>query len=171
MGARVEPDGFEFKEITKHGVPAAVQRAEHYRLLQQPAQAKSICLDVLAVEPDNQRAIVTLILALTDQFGRSSSVSSPRDAREYLDKLEDEYQRAYYAAIIWERKARAFLERGPARGFAYNGFREAMEWYERAAAIRPADNDDAILRWNACVRAIQDEKLQPQVEEQELGLE
>ena len=171
MEASVEPDGFELKEITKHGVLAAVQRAEHYRLLLQSAQAQSICLDVLAVEPENQRAIVTLILALTDQFGRGSSVSSPRAAREHLDKLENEYQRAYYAALIFEREARAFLDRGPARAFAYDGFREAMEGYERAAAIRPEGNDDAILRWNACVRAIQDEKLEPRPEEQEMGLE
>ncbi len=172
MQASVEPDDFELKEITQDGLPAAVEMAEHYRLLQQPALAKSICRDILAVEPDNQRAIVTLILALTDEFGQSSSVSSPRAAREHLDGLEDEYQRAYYAGIISEREARAFLNRGPARGFAYEGFRDAMDWYERATAIRPAGNDLSILRWNSCVRTIQDRKLEPRVEEErELGLE
>ena len=172
MEASVEPDDFELKEITQDGLPAAVRRAEHYRLLQQPELAKSICRDVLAVEPDNQEAIVTLILALTDQFGQSSSVSSPRAAREHIEKLENEYQRSYYAGIISEREARAFLNRGPARGFAYEGFREAMELYERAAATRPAGNDDAILRWNSCVRTIQDRGLEPRLEEaQELGLE
>ena len=172
MEASVEPDDFELKEITQDGLPAAVRRAEHYRLLQQPALAKSICRDVLAVEPDNQQAIVTLILALTDQFGESSSVSSPRAAREHLDKLDDEYLRSYYGGIIHEREARAFLKRGPASGFAYRGFRDAMELYEQAAAVRPAGNDDAILRWNSCVRTIQDRKLEPRVEAPgELGLE
>jgi len=172
MEASVGPDDFELKEITKDGLAAALQMAEHYRLLQQPALAKSMCLDVLAVEPENQQAVVTLILALTDQFKLSSSVSSPRVAREYLGRLEDDYPRAYYAGIISEREARAFLDRGPARGFAYEGFRDAMGWYERAAAIRPAGNDLAILRWNSCVRTIQDQKLEPRAEEErELGLE
>ncbi len=172
MEASVEPDDFELKEITEDGLQVALQMAEHYRLLQQPALAKSICLDVLEIESDNQQAMVTLILALTDQFKLSSSVSSPRAAREYLDRLEDDYSRAYYAGIISEREARAFLDRGPARGFAYEGFRDAMEWYEQAAAMRPAGNDLAILRWNSCVRTIQDRKLEPRGEEvRELGLE
>jgi hypothetical protein len=34
-------------------------------------------------------------------------------------------------------------------------FEDAMEYFEKAAAIRPADNDDAILRWNRCVRLLQ----------------
>ena len=79
MQGSAEPDGFELKKITKDGVLAALQMAEHYRLLQQPAQARSICLDVLEVEPGNQRALVTLILALTDQFGRRAATA--REAR------------------------------------------------------------------------------------------
>ncbi len=171
MEASLEPEHFELKAITKDGLEAAVDMAERYRLLQQPAQSRSICLDVLAVEPDNQRAIVTLILAITDKFGQNSSLGSPRVAREYLEGLNDEHERAYYTGIIAEREARGFLERGPAQGFAYDGFRDAMEWYERAAAIRPEGNDLAILRWNACVRTIEDRKLKPRKEERELGLE
>jgi len=38
--------------------------------------------------------------------------------------------------------------------FAVWWVREAMTWYERAEAIRPAGNDDALLRWNACVRLL-----------------
>jgi hypothetical protein len=37
---------------------------------------------------------------------------------------------------------------------AYNWYREAMEWSEKAEAIRPAGNDEAILRWNTCVRVL-----------------
>ena len=37
---------------------------------------------------------------------------------------------------------------------AYEWLREAMDWYEKAEAIRPAGNDDALLRWNACARLI-----------------
>ncbi len=172
MEASAHQEDFELQEITHDGVSAAVKMAEHYRLLQQPALARSICLDVLEVEPDNQQAIVTLILALTDQFAESSSIRSPRAAREHLEKLTDEYQRLYYGGIIFEREARASLRRGPARGFAYGGFRQAIELFERAAAIRPAGNDHAILRRNACIRSIREWKLEPPVDESpELGLE
>ena len=34
-------------------------------------------------------------------------------------------------------------------------FREAMDSYARAMALAPAGNDDSILRWNACVRFIE----------------
>ena len=30
--------------------------------------------------------------------------------------------------------------------------REAMQSFERAETVKPADNDDALLRWNACAR-------------------
>jgi hypothetical protein len=41
-----------------------------------------------------------------------------------------------------------------------------MTWYERAEAMRPPGNDDAILRWNACARLImRDQHLVPAVEE------
>jgi hypothetical protein len=43
--------------------------------------------------------------------------------------------------------------------------REAMARYEKAEAIRPAGNDDALLRWNACARIIMGNKLTPKQEE------
>ena len=162
---------FELKRITKGGLPAAIRRAEHYRLLNQPEQAESICLDVLEVEPDNQSALVTLILAIADQFTEGGSGSGTSSALAYVDKLKGAYQRAYYAGIVAERQARAYLRRGPSRVFAYDGFREAMEWFERAAMISPPENDDALLRWNACVRTIRRLNLRPRREEGELGLE
>ena len=59
---------FTLKPIDPAAVPAALQQAERYRLLNEPEEAESICLDVLAVEPDNQQALVMLLLSLTDQF-------------------------------------------------------------------------------------------------------
>jgi hypothetical protein len=54
----------------------------------------------------------------------------------------------------------------PGGGFvAYELLREAMFWYERAEAVRPPDNDDATLRWNACVRTINARRLEPRLEE------
>lgn len=160
---------FELKAITRDGLQAAIERAEHYRLLNQPVQSQSICHDVLAVEPDNQRARVVLLLAMTDEFKTSSS--SAREAKEHANQLIDEYQRAYYNGIISERQARALLTKGPSAAFVYDGFREAMEWFEKAAELRPPGNDDAILRWNACVRAIRDHDIRPRPPEAELGLE
>ena len=36
----------------------------------------------------------------------------------------------------------------------YAGLRAAMVHYEQAEALRPPDNEDAILRWNTCARII-----------------
>ena len=160
---------FELKTIRADGVDAAIRRAEHYRLLGQPVQALSICHDVLAVDPDNQQALVVLVLAMTDQF--EIGASSMNDAKERANQLTDEYQRRYYHGIIAERHARALLTRGPSASFAYAGFREAMEWFERAADVRSEGNDDPILRWNSCVRTIQDRGLRPRQPEAEVGLE
>ena len=57
------------------------------------------------------------------------------------------------------------------RSAAYDGFRHAMEWYERAEQLRPPGNVDAVLRWNSCVRAIERERLEPESREPELPLE
>ena len=77
-------------------------------------------------------------------------------ARELLTRLTDQYERAYYAGILTERRATALIEQGGVgRGYvAYNLLREAMDWYEKARAIAPPNVDDAILRWNTCVRMI-----------------
>jgi tetratricopeptide (TPR) repeat protein len=155
---------FELKPIHREAVPNALRKAELYRLLNESAQAESICYDILQVDPDNQRALTTLLLALTDQFDQGIPVNSPQ---ELLPRLHGEYEQAYYAGIIYERKARAQLNGGiPGGGFvAYELLREAMFWYERAEAIHPPDNDDATLRWNACVRTISARRLQARLEE------
>src|SRR5262245_65122876 len=88
---------FEFKTISKEAIPRSIEKAEHYRLLNEPAAAESICLDVLQVDPENQRALIVLILALTDRFDRRLPESRPR---ELLARLKDDYERAYYAGII-----------------------------------------------------------------------
>jgi hypothetical protein len=101
-----------------------------------------------------------LLLALTEQFDRRVPEHRPR---ELLARLNGEYERAYYAGIICERKARAHLSQGPpGAGYdAYDWLREAMEHYEKAEALRAPGNDDARLRWNACARTIRDQRLVP----------
>jgi hypothetical protein len=42
---------FDLKPLTPEAVPSALEKAMRYRLLHEPGEAESICLDVLAVEP------------------------------------------------------------------------------------------------------------------------
>jgi hypothetical protein len=60
----------------------------------------------------------------------------------------------YYAGLICERRAKAVLKQGrlDSGSMAYELLREARSWYEKAEVIRPAGNDDTLLRWNACAR-------------------
>jgi hypothetical protein len=163
---------FPLKRITAEGIPHALDKAERYRLLNDPVQAESICHDVLAVEAANQDALRCLILSLTDQFSPGGAAAAAREARAHVAQLTDEYERAYYTGLIHERETRAFLRRNNVvRSAAYDGFRHAMEWYERAEALRPPGNEDAVLRWNSCVRAIERERLVPADDERELPLE
>jgi hypothetical protein len=165
---------FDPKPISRAGVPAALQKAERYRLINDPSSAESICLDVLEVDPDNQQAVVTMILAITDQFDQGPT-EGVRRARELLPRLEDEYKRAYYAGIVCERCAKAQLRpQTPGAGeMAYHWLQEALRWYEKAEARRPPGNDESILRWNTCVRMLnRNEQLRPGTQEPvELGLE
>lgn len=156
---------FEFKPLSSKAVPRALERAQRYRLLNEPEQAESICRDVLRVEPRNQKALVMLLLALTDQFNKVPRVHLR--ARKIIDELEDPYQRDYYAGLVWERRARAKLrqEVPGSDSIACNWLREAMGRYEEAEKNRPEGNDDALLRWNACARTIMDRRLQPSHED------
>ena len=145
---------YELKPLSRDAVERALEKAERYRLLNEPAEAESICEDVLRVTPGNQEALVMLLLALTEQFeDRAEAV--PR-AREVVARLEGEYARAYFSGIVCERRAKAqFKQGGPGSGtVAYESFRQAMTWYEKAEAVRPAGNDDALLRWNTCARIL-----------------
>ena len=158
---------FELKPISAGSVTGALAKAERYRLLNEPSQAESICRDILEVEPDNQEAMVALLLALTDQFEERPNPCLEQ-AREVLSRIRDEYSRTYHAGILCERRAKTQLKRGGSRSghIAYDWFKEAMEHYEEAAAIRPAGNDDAILRWNTCARILMSHReLIPEPEE------
>jgi hypothetical protein len=164
----------ELKQLHKDAIPAALEKAERYRLLNEPGEAESICLDILRVDPDNQRAVITLLLALTDRFTKGYGVSDTQ-VKELIGRLRDEYERAYYSGIFAERRAKAKLaQHTPGCRFqAYELFREAMTWFEKAEEVRPHGNDDALLRWNTCARIIERNKLVPRAEEErtELPLE
>jgi len=144
---------FELKPLTREAIPKALERAERYRLLNEPLEAESICLDVLQVDGDSQPALVMLLLALTDQFD-DHVPDAVHKAREVLPRLDGEYARAYYTGLVAERRAKARLRLGgPGSGHvAYELLNQAMTCYETAERLRPPGNDDALLRWNACVR-------------------
>jgi hypothetical protein len=158
---------FPLKPITRSGVSAALAKAERYRLLNEPLAAESICLDVLEVDPANQDALTMLLLARTDQLAETMAAGVAR-ARECLSRLAGDYHRAYYTGLIAERYGKALLRSGgPASGpMAYDALREAMVWYERAAALHPPDDDEALLRWNTCARVLNaNPNLAPRAEE------
>ena len=151
----------ELKSLHKDAIPSALAKAERYRLLHEPWQSESICEDVLRVDPDNQTALVTLLLALTDQFGQALKV---QEAKAVIARLRDEYERAYYSGIVAERRAHALLHqaRHVSGSAIHDWLREAMDWYEKAEAMRPPANDDALLRWNTCARLLmRNPQLQP----------
>lgn len=156
----------ELKRLSRDAIPGALEKAERYRLLNEPGEAESICLDVLTAEPGNQRAIITLLLAITDRFSKGYGVSDTH-AKELLARIEGDYDKAYYSGILAERRAKAQLARGTpgSAHLAYEGFREAMHWFEKAEAIRPSGNDDALLRWNTCMRMIARNQLAAREEE------
>ncbi|HCC59582.1 MAG TPA: hypothetical protein DEQ47_20435 [Solibacterales bacterium] len=143
----------ELKPLPREGIPGALARVERYRLLNEPEQAESICQDILCSDPENQEAIRSLLLALTDQFGAGPG-ARVSEARELLPRLQSKYEQLYYAGIIAERRARAFVNHGGLGSgpVACQWFREAMHSFEEAETLRPAGNDDAILRWNTCAR-------------------
>jgi len=157
---------FELKPLSPDAVPLALAKAERYRLLNEPNEAQSICLDVLAADPGNQEAVRTMILALTDQFVVDHS--SVHEAFATVGQLNDEYERTYYTGIIHERRAKAVLAHGVPRAGsrAYEWLQQGMRCFEQADAIRPSNNEDARLRWNACARLIDRRpEIAPMVEE------
>lgn len=144
---------FDLKPLSKDAVDAALARAERYRFLSEPGQAESICLDVLEIDPGNQRAQVMLVLALSDQVAEQPGAGTR--AEQVASGLQDEYARLYYSGIVAERRARAHLHRGSVElQGAYEWLMDALDFFERAERLRPPGNDDAILRWNACVRLL-----------------
>jgi hypothetical protein len=145
---------YVLKRIHPDGVPAAVEKADRYRELNQPAEAESICRDVLAIDADHQLALRILGLALTDQFGPSTTERFA-EAQRTFTRLTDPYERAFYTGLACERQAKAQLGGHLPLRSVRPLFDQALARYTEAEALRPPGNDDAILRWNSCVRTIQ----------------
>jgi hypothetical protein len=146
----------KLKTINKETIPSAIEMAKQYRMLSEPEVAQSICQDVLTIDPDNQEALITLLLALTDNISVIGKNSGFDQAKEVVQKLSSDYCKAYYSGIIYERKAKYHLKQeGLGSGaVAYGWFRDAMKAFGTALTSCDPDNQDAILRWNSCARFI-----------------
>jgi hypothetical protein len=146
---------YTLKKLSRKAIPAALQKAERYRLLNDPFEAESICLDILEADPNQQEALIMLLLARTDLFGMAIEPAFSK-AREVLSHLNDRHCRAYYGGIIYERRAKAHLARGgPGSGrVAHGWFVKAMDAYEQAMTTCAPGNQDALLRWNTCARIL-----------------
>lgn len=156
---------FELKSISVQSIPEALAKVERYRLLNEPTLAESICLDILAIVPDHQQALISLLLARTDQFHLHVPAKA---AQEVLAKIKGDYEQVYYAGLIWERVGHARIRDGGTggRASAYHALQEAMAHYERAIDFASPGNDDAILRWNTCARVImQNPEVRPSPDE------
>jgi hypothetical protein len=77
------------------------------------------------------------------------------DAERVFRDLTSDYERIYHLGILQERKGKAQLRAGRPPHTVLPIFEEAMRLFEEAEKVRPSDNDDAILRWNRCVRLLQ----------------
>ncbi len=145
---------YELKSISKSGIDEAISKAELYRYLNEPEETESICHDILAIDPGHQIALRLLAMAITDQFDGSTS-DRFGEAESILRRLTDRYEKFYYLGIVQERRAKALLRAGRAPHTLLPFFEEAMRCFSQAADLRPPGNDDAILRWNRCVRILQ----------------
>jgi tetratricopeptide (TPR) repeat protein len=143
--------GVELKRLRRESLAAAVEKAAHYRDLNQPEEAESICRDILDVDAAHPTAWRLLGLALTDRFA-TGPVGLFEQAIEAFEHLADEYERVYHVGVAWERSAKAHLEHGEAHS-AVTEFETALQLFEKAGAMKP-DSPDPVLRWNRCVRLL-----------------
>jgi len=149
----------ELKTIRPESIPRAISKAERYRLLNEPRCAESICRDILLVDAQHVEALKILILAMTDQFPELDKRQGMRDKKketeELLGRLPDEYSRHYYTGVMLERWAKSLLGAKFESQRVLATFRKAMASYEAAEELAESDNQDAVLRWNTCVRIIE----------------
>jgi tetratricopeptide (TPR) repeat protein len=143
----------KLKVISKSGIAEALSKVTLYRSLNEPEEAESICHDILAVEPENQMAQRMLGLAITDQFTGEAS-DRYAEVESLFTCLTDAYERTYYIGLLYERRAKAQMRAGRPPHVLVSLFKDAMRYFEEAERIHPPENDDAILRWNRCVRLL-----------------
>lgn len=160
-------------ELTLHdirisAVGKALEKAVQYRSLLEPEIAESICLDILKIDPENQDVLIVYMLALLDQISRTENQNQIKTIETAIEKLKSQYQRYYYTGLLNERRARHLLTQAMSHSFAYDYFIEALKSYQQAIDRCPEKNDEAILRWNSCIRTVEKEKLKPRRDSEDL---
>lgn len=146
----------KLKTISKSGIGEAIAKAELYRYLNEPEEAESICRDILAADPQNMLGLRMLGLSITDQFeGRPSDRYG--EVESIFNELSDAYERLYYTGLLCERRVKAQLRVGRSPHTLLPLLERALKCFADAEQIRPAGNDDSILRWNRCVRLLKSE--------------
>jgi tetratricopeptide (TPR) repeat protein len=144
----------KLKTISKDSIVEAISKIELYRFLNEPEEAESICYDILAADPESQIAQRLLGLTITDQF-QGQATDRYAEAEKIFQNLSDPYERFYYLGLFHERRAKAQMRAGRPAQMLIGSFHEALRYFEEAEKIRPPRNDDAVLRWNRCVRLLE----------------
>jgi hypothetical protein len=146
----------EIKVLSLEAIPEALLMAERYRLLNEPDEAESICLDILAVDAEHQEALITLLLAHTDKFRDNRLMPAFDQSKEIVARLGDAYCKSYYLGVIFERRAKYHLKQGgPGAGNVAHGWLvKAMNEYREALTSCDPGNQKAVLRLNSCVRLL-----------------
>lgn len=155
----------KLKTISKSGIAEAITKAELYRYLNEPEEAESICRDILAVDPTHALGLRTLGLSMTDQF-TGGAEDRYAEVESIFQRLQDPYERHYYTGLLCERRVKAQLRSGRAPHTLLPLLERALQCFGDAERIQPPGNDDAILRWNRCVRLLQS---QPEFEAEEVA--
>jgi tetratricopeptide (TPR) repeat protein len=142
----------QLKRLGTRNLEAALGKAEQYRALNEPEEAESICRDVLAEAPEDQHALRTLGLALTDRFAVEWRGVFD-EAVGVFRKLKSAYEQVYYTGVAWERCARAQIAQHQAHNAAHS-IEKALDCFAEAERIGPKDTPDPVIRWNRCVRML-----------------
>jgi hypothetical protein len=146
----------ELKKLSSEATSSALEKAKQYRLLNEPDETESICMDILAVDPTHQETLITLFLALTDKFVESGLNPSFENAQKVISQMDSDFCKSYYTGILFERRAKFHYKQDtPGSGaVAYDWFAKAMKAFGEALSGCDPDNQDALLRWNSCARFI-----------------
>lgn len=105
----------DLHDIHPDSIELALDKARQYRSLHEPEIAESICLDILHIEPENQKALVLYILALSDQLHHAGKKTQVQSIEQAIQKLQSRYQQYYYTGLLHERRARFMLTQSMAR--------------------------------------------------------
>ena len=124
------------------------------------------------MEPDHNEALIVLILAMSDNLDDGYRISDKR-IEDLLEKLESDYERAYYTGLVAERRGLAKIRsQNPGSSYvAYECLTTAQRHFEEAIKLSHSTGGEATLRWNTCARLIERNNLAPRPDEHlaELG--